>query len=588
MIKLAPFVRITASDGRTLQESISDFGYTFSEEEDDVCELLIESDNPKLADDKAFQEGQSLTVTWGYLDYSYLVNTRKVYIFDTKCEYSANGISLQLICHEKFAISKLDTAKNKNSSSTNSKNITKILLSNDVLENLDIKDNQSELYRLLDAATRNANSKLDPRKKQNIANTEESFVKSDNTINKLNQSDGIPNANANDPLSPKLSKGNEGLSITLYSGSNSTYRTLKNFFDKQPGGPYVIDSRDDTVTIRTRDMSASPIREYLYKGEDGELIAFTPETKNRSKSKTSEAINVVNWDSSSKRAITQLAKREDSSVESESSPVQSIWNASPVPTNPYWFQQRQDENVKARVIGPDGKKIGTKDWKKENLKNEKIVDSNNYTKIENNGSWSVYSDELINQRINTNKGAFGSSGSTTLPEYIRNKNSKPIKGPSKTLMRGSESSTNAKAFAENRRKNDELDSSPGTATVVGNPLLESGKTIKIGNVATKHGGLYYIKACKHSIGNGGYLTTIDNMIKSSGTSSKSKKIKSSNPKADKKTTASSTGYTSPDTPFKYPGFSDLTQPRNWTGNPKLEKTATKKLPIVTPNESKTK
>lgn len=535
MIKIAPFIKITGFDGKVLQDRITDFNYLYSEEEDDVCELTIESDNPKLADEPAFLEGKSLTVTWGYLDSKTLVNTRKVYIFDTRCNYTEQGIKLTLICHEKFAITKTDTAKNKNiNGGLSSQNVTKILLSNEVLDNIDITDeNQTTVYKMLDAATRGKNNKLDPRQKSLISESQSSYAKANNAVDESNRAKGLPSPNRDSSDSPRLTSTDEGLLVTLFNGSNSTYRALKDFFDKQPGGPYVIDSRDDTVTIRTRNFASEAIREYVYKGEDGELLSFTPETQNRSKAKTSKNIKVVSWDSSGKEAISQKSTQSENT---QSYPIQNIWNASPVPFSPEWVQQKQSEGRQLRVVGPEARKVGIKEWKTYDPSVEEDQGSDRYNRYETNDGRVVYSESLI-----TNVGVervtpFGvrDGTATTLPDYIRYKERQPETGPAKTLVRGSDDPGNARAFADNRRTNDELDTNPATASVVGNPLLESGKQVKITNVATKHSGKYYIKSVRHKIDSQGYITDIESMVKGLGISGESKKnVKSSTPQNDK-------------------------------------------------------
>lgn len=586
MIKIAPYIKITSEEGKTLQDRITKFDYLYSEEEDDVCELTVESDNPKLADDPAFQEGKSLTVTWGYLDYTPLQSTRKIYIFDTRTEYSEDGITLTLVCHEKFAISKMDTARNKTANGSTDKNVTKVLFSTDVWENFNVDQLSDLVYRRLSASSQGKDSKYDPRLNKNSSSTEASFAKADNSLNPLNSDNNLQYVNPDDPLSPKLSYNPaEGMLVTLYNGSNSTYRTLKTWFDKQSGGPYVIDSRDDKVTIRLRNLFDDPVRSYVYKGEDGELLSFTPESKNRSKSKTSNQIDTVNWDSSSKSAILQTSSKEKEAI--NDSPTMKIWNASPVPVNPFWFQQNQEENNKARVIGPNSKKVGSKDWKKPEPK-----DSGKASKYETDRGWLIYTDDFVRS---VQKTPFGlkEEKTTTAPEYVKKQKTKPKDGPSKTIVRASESSRSSKSFAENRRKNDDLETNPATAKMIGNPLLECGKVINVSNVASKHAGKYYIKECRHTIDNEGYMTSIEKMVRGEGKSnSKGKTNKSKKPGSDKKKAAVASGqvqYDIGNKGYEVMDFSDIGY--NPTARSKEEQYRVgmyKNLPVVKPEESKKK
>jgi hypothetical protein len=66
--------------------------------------------------------------------------------------------------------------------------------------------------------------------------------------------------------------------IMVTTGAN-THWQLKQFLETLPDGPWVLDGRDNDLTIHNRDFNQSPIEVYKYKGPNSEIIGFSASTK---------------------------------------------------------------------------------------------------------------------------------------------------------------------------------------------------------------------------------------------------------------------------------------------------------------------
>lgn len=518
MIKIAPYIKIYTDDGTELHEQVERFMYKYSEEEDDVCEIELKSSNTLLADTPSLQEGKNITIEWGYLDTG--ENTkRKIYIFDTKCEYGDDGIVLTIIGHEKFAIAKIDTATPQKAEDAE---VNKIILTADVLKKLNITDEQNNsVYKLLTASEQGKNNKLAPKDK-NLKNAEglrDPGTTVKNQIDNRGNNTPLGDYKKVNPLNPKVTREDGNMTFTIYNGNSATYRTLRDFFNKQPGGPYVIDSRDDSVIIRTRDFTKKPTRTFEYKGEPGTLLSFIPETRNRSKSKAATQINVTSWNIGTKTAVTQ-------STSGPSNTPKPIWEGFGLSTV-NWIKQQQEiiannQAIEARtgvrLVGKEAQAVGIKSWE-QGTKDDHITDkgTDRLKRYDVGDGRVIYTESTnaIGSPLQNSRGyAQRDNTAMVLPSYVRYaQNVKETEGPSKTVVRGAESPNTAKAFADNRQANEALESTPATARLEGDPSLESGQIIEITNVASKHKGAYYIKEVTHTIDSSGYITDIGSMVR---------------------------------------------------------------------------
>lgn len=511
-MNIAPFIKITTTTGEIFNEKeVVGFTYKYSEEDDDVAEITIQSGDVMLCDRPGVQEGEALTCTWGYLDGG-PVQTRKVYIFDTKAEYSEEGVVLNLTCHEKFVMTKMNVAAPKNPSTSKEKDPNKIIIQSDVLNNIFINNKSTSNLGFFDKATN-----LNPRDKALIERSiNDPAFKNDGTTLRPTQETMYDYEDPQiDARNIRVTRNTDSLNVTFYNGNAPTYRSLREYLDKAPGGPYVIDSRDDEVTIRTRDMGQRPLFDYAYGGEPGTLLTFSPETKNRSKASTSENVKTISWDTENQKATVSTSENK-----SEGQTQQYLWEklqqANSSVGTPEWFKNLQNQPLRPRLVGDAAAAVGIKEWPQVT---EYMGDKGDerYKPYTLNDGNILYTDNkemgkgTTGQNLGSGTLAPRDNTSTILPHYIRKT---PVKNaPGKSIVLGAETAPQAKAYAENTRTNSQLENNPATATMVGNPLLKSGIIITISNVARRHAGKYYIKDCTHTLDDNGYITSIDVMVR---------------------------------------------------------------------------
>lgn len=560
-MKLTPFVRIYGENGDELRDGITRFTYRYSEENDDECHLQFQTLDVKIADKPPYQEGKKLTVEWGFLNNPETAQ-RTIYIFDTVTAYTDNGVNLELICHEKFTMSKINKAgTSKGNNKTSKKDSQVLVLGFDVLSRLQvaIEDGNQELVNLLKSAGIEIQS-------DSLRLTESGWVDS-NTADvvgyKANQNVGLEYKKGTQ-VNQKEVAISPGMDMVYYNASVASFRTLRKYLDKLPGGPYVIDSRDDAVTIKTRDFGKDPVRAYHYKDEDGELLDFTPETKNRQHAKGSSRTSVTGWDSKTKKVTNSTSSKNTGTVladgSTENTLIESLWSKYPLarPYNPFPagenIPDRQFNLKEPKKNQPTGATtFGVNLWEQQleedrrnrqrreqtepgvkTIKDLGGTGPNNYNPDEVKEStqslepWETPGRVPARQN-KKNGGITGGRDNTyvyqekTMPQWRVT----PAGTPEKNRVVGDEGSNahnKIKSSAKNEREDNQLKNNPASARMIGNPLLKTGSIITILNVAEKHAGNYYIQEVEHQIGEDGYITMINTMVRQ-GSNKTNKKVK---------------------------------------------------------------
>lgn len=449
-IKIQGVAIIKDYKGNIITDKITKFSYTFSEEEDDVCEITIESDDRLLADTPAYQEGRELTVQWGWVNNPLKMSKpRKVFIFDTYPTYGET-VRLLIVCHEKFAIAKMDVATNRNE--TTLKKGTPLILSSGVLSALEVslEKNNPELQSLL-------------------------------TINDIKVKDN--------KIKSKKYQDDKRI-VSYFNGNMSTFQSLRNYLNKLPGGPYVIESRDDNVTIKTRDLAQAAIRKWTYRGGNEELIEFRPEKKTRGKAHHSHKVGVTNWHPEKKEAINQESSADDKGqTKLVNSEIISDWSIfsqkdkslqyAPI----YGIPPNRDPEQANGVLASLGIRGSGKKFKK------------------------VYVGEDFGEDPGLAINSVAISTTAVAKPMIQYVEDTPA--PKTQVYSTEHDSEAALAQADNHRMNEEAKAEMGTATMLGEPFIESGMIITIDGVSKKDEGNYYIFSCEHRIdADEGYILEI--------------------------------------------------------------------------------
>lgn len=571
MIKITPYIAVHNNRGVKLEERIDKFTYKYSEEYDDECILTLCSDDPLIADDPNYQEGSKLLVEWGYLDSGESMQ-RTVYIFETKTEYTDNGINLTLTCHEKFALTKMNQAGTGLGTNKTSKDNTQVLVLGATVLNALHLEVLVERNNTTSDILREAGIEFD------LARNEVKVTSAGWFDDKTSQATGFqPNQNVGisykegSKVVKTYSIKDDYPDMVYFLATASSYKTLRKYLDKLPGGPYVIDSRDDTVIIRTRNFNQDPVRVYTYKGGDGELLSFTPETKNRQNSKGASRTSATSWDAKSKTGVSSTSTSTSGTVLgnswSENELIKALWSKYPnskpwdineavrkeqerkkaeeakLPRNinagkplnynggfnalNHTFEQAERDRAAmeakyANDITPE--KLGGN----RNPTPESYDPNDQQDGIQFYKPWEMGGREPA--RLKKSKGlSVGTTSAIDNTSIDRRRIAQPLyKGDTPGVAKqlgneGSGAQGKAEAYAKNSKEDTQLENNPATATMVGNPFLQVGSLITITNVSKKHEGNYYLKEVEHQIGSDGYMVDITKMVRQ-GTNKTTTKI----------------------------------------------------------------
>ncbi len=464
----SPYVKLFTSKGE-ITAKVTDFVYLYSQEKDDICQLRIEELNPNLPDDPGLQEGVILTVTWGYQGESDKM-TRQVVIMDTKPHFSSTMVTLDLLCKDK-------ASRMKNTSSKKVHSGTLLDIAKSICDKHDVKvvdATESGEVTLIRTETR------EPDRYKFDGNYQSA---KDNTIF----------------AKPIILR----TQVALPQANKSDYQVIREAADNDPNGPFETYGRDGEFVISKMDLNQAPIRKYTYGDEEGKLLDFTPETKNSTRKAGASNINTTAFDPKKKTAY-------DMNVNGFTNPDTKLGDSLDLPP-------RADQAAEF---------LGTKDSIELNGDNEEV---NSEAPIE--GKVTVEnadtSDNQVTEKkdfgiltyniLNTNSPSFvGFNGVTTAAvdktTTVIPLGSVPVDWHridyNEHVPSSEHSIEDAYAKAKNLQALNELDISPASAELMGDPLLISGKVLSFMNVSKKYSGNYYVVECEHKINRGsGYRVT---------------------------------------------------------------------------------
>ena len=475
----SPYIKAYTSIGE-ITERIVDFTYKFSQKGDDTCQIRIESSDQNLPDSPLYQEGVEYTIIWGYLGESEK-QKRLVVIRNVKSAFSEEGVSIDLLLTDKPSLIKTNSSPRV----YNGKTVSDI--------NNDIANRNRLISRTLD-------------EKGNLLSARTTLPTA-TTLPGMRVYETIPQANRND------------------------YEVLKQAADNDPNGPYEIFGRDNVITVQKPNFSQKPIRSYKYKGEDGHLLRFTPESKeyfagsghlgvsstsvnpktqtfenslttegnNGVETKLNESISTPNYDSDDDGpgvvselmgfaidVLNDFGDLLNDAITPSNDPTKAT--KKPVPVTRF---QDPSFNQSPRTIA----KVDGGDKSVNPIKDESfdIYELDKYgKKALRIGFYNTESPSFVNQAgFNTAQVATTSVQvkRPLIPTYLTGQHTPSIEDDA--------INASAKAAAVQHKKS--LEKNPAEAKVIGNVLLESGKVITIENASKKYSGNYYIQEATHRL-----------------------------------------------------------------------------------------
>lgn len=113
-----PYIAIFQADGKPITDMqkgmplgmfVSDFEYTYKEEDADEGKFTVQTDNPELVSHPSLQFNQTIILQWGYIYHSrapHIGPPRKVFIEGMDSEFSPKGVKIVIKFKDSTALAK--------------------------------------------------------------------------------------------------------------------------------------------------------------------------------------------------------------------------------------------------------------------------------------------------------------------------------------------------------------------------------------------------------------------------------------------------------------------------------------------------
>lgn len=522
----APYIKIYDYLGNDITPAgVHELLYVHSEKSTDYSEIHIENQDKHMADYPAFQEGAMIKIEWGYIG----GETRKAVVFIGDIKFTYDG-TIKAIIH---AYDLASYMKNNHDDAIRTK-----ATMDDVAQQ--ICDKYGIKY----------NGIVDENGSKLIKGKWDSNVQLPNVLNE-NGYNTLGRDHTAVPRTHFLKIYDEAI-----QGNKSDFQHLDELKDNEPGGPWVLETHDDELTIKKRNFNQAPIRSYIYKGEPGTLLEFQPQGKNKTKKGAASGITIQGWNPETKEHTqlsvtpnsntdTKLAGGNDdnpdgtneesflnkvvkgtttllfpflhnsiyNNEEQESKPISSDITIGsrnpPLPPNikpgvnsfnPQYDAALNFGLVPGLTLSPDPHKVVKGEARKFSMGAKDLIEHNPFVPL---------SSESVEVNVNGVLTTPTMSTATITQGYVWVKQNKVINtpGPDKSDKKKPEE---LYVEADSVRQQAELDKNMASAKILGDSILQSGKLINISNVANKHTGNYYIVKASHRINsNDGYIVDLE-------------------------------------------------------------------------------
>ena len=542
---------------------VTNFSYKYAEEEDDVAQIEFQTSDRTIADRLYFQEGLPLKVVWGYLG-GPVSPSRLVYIRDIKYEAS-EVIKLSLTCTDKAAILKDNYAQTiwKATSGLPEDEFTVM----HVLVQMAIKYGlkfrvfgQNFDFSSLVSQAPGVNPKFQ-------------YSSGPNILHKANFLGEFKFPNMSQAEQEKFSVLLNGLiAYKLYPQANkSDWLFLVEMLKKQPGGPWTISGRDNTLNIGQRNLTKPSIRSYTFGENGGDLLSFELDAKGILTDSQTDYVGVSHFDPENKE-YTFAGQRDENTQEDKTNGwLSNIFSKVGSTVNLENLKDAGYLNVSTQLAAwlfkvSLSKRLGfafkgfsflqsflavagvklllaevTEDT---NLKVGDAVSNDGIEGFKETvippGSSRIYEKTItLASGATIIKVITVSRETPQQPFYITNIT---FKGDPISTQRNAEllaklrngkidfsklpswerdvlaplmihsredSALAAKAQAENLKKENDLEKIKVSIKLVGNPALTDTQILSIKGVSNKYSGNYYIKECTHTLDGSGYFTSAE-------------------------------------------------------------------------------
>lgn len=444
-----------------IQDRVESFKYSSSEDDGEDCEVNIRLDNPSLLDLPQYQEGVQWKIIWGYIG-GKKSHPRKVYCYEVKPEFDDQNILLTISFNEKGISLKQRASKQIHTNTNIVEILHKAGKTHGLKTSIEVLDNKGNPIKIITSDELIKNMKdLAEKKAARDAEDTTLFGSTDDDLLQRWQDGNIVDPSAREGLKNLLA--GIGLYHNIAQGNKTDKQLLDELGKRQPGGQYILDTTDDEATLKQRNFNQKPVRSYSYGLKDGELQAFQPESKGKSKKGSSTNINYGGWD-----AVNKTYYNGDTNASNEPTPLSAKTKAT--------LAKYQAQYDKLNQAGDDSKVLG---FTTVRLESSLRSDATRRVQILPQPITILDKKTALKKTIDFFNNPDG--------------NSKPIDDPT------SSSPGDSLGHASNLRDEAELKMNPGYFEAVGDPDVLKGKIITFLGVSKKYSGNYYITKIEHVI-----------------------------------------------------------------------------------------
>jgi len=466
-----------------LQVRLTEFKFSFTDSDGRTMSATIKSDVATLPDLPEYQEKAKWVVTWGYIQGKSI--TRTMYIRDIVPRYDTEGLTFTIKLKDLAHFMDKDGGRNTFEDQS-ALDIAKALADKNGLDGVKVDDgvNPPTIY---------GNNPLAegvlPQPFTNQASSSSTYV---------------------------YKPGAQGFVVqpSNVQANKSSTTLIKEALAKDIGGPYNLTSEEGYLIIRKLNLNKKPIKTYYYRHDDGNLISFTPETKNESHQKASAAMSTTVVDSLNKTFSNITV---DQATDNTGDPsATTLGEAIVDPTTANQTPQPQSTGIGSKILSGAnyvGNAINQASFDILNTVSfgaykQIIGPSDNITKIQSSAG---IAKTFTRTNTNVNYWDFGWKPATEntstilggpgiMDEVVQPNPQAP--GPLDESL----------AALNNERRLRALEKNPGKAVVIGEPNLVEAQVVTFMGLAHKQSGNYYLCDVTHVIDvHRGYLCELSTL-----------------------------------------------------------------------------
>ena len=288
----APFVIILNESSKPIldryKKDISDlvtnFSYKYDEEDDDECDITIETDDETLPDNPALSEDKYIIVQWGVRmrnGTEKISPKRKVMVRDHTWDLSTNGYVLSLKCTDGYSSLRGEPIRFSNSTGSGS-------MGNPLLDKV-----LEALYGNFDYVT----------------------VPMGYSTQSTMYGLSTPSVAGAQYFVTDKELGRKTVMIVGIPPGTTTHNAIDNMALSKEGGPYHVSGRDDNVVVSKVNFKKNPMGQFTWKGGEGDLLSWRLQTSRKKVEVTSSEASGLDEDKKLTKTTVQ-ALPEESSVPS--------------------------------------------------------------------------------------------------------------------------------------------------------------------------------------------------------------------------------------------------------------------------------